>query len=74
MEQKPAQCPFLKQAYIQERCDLYQALPIAIPGPLVGHGKVAQMRGCSITLTAFIMADIMNNLHSLAPPGRNIPN
>lgn len=65
-DQPAPMCPFLKQACIKARCQLYQELPIAGSGPLVGTVRSGMLRGCSITLAAFFLGRL-NNL--AAPPG-----
>lgn len=66
MNQELGQCPFTKQKCIGERCQIWQQLPFAASGPLVGFVRTGVMTGCSITLTAFFLG----RLNALAtPPG-----
>ena len=56
MNEKPAQCPFLKQECIRDRCALWGAVDMVAPGPLGGPGKKSQVHGCVFNLLAVLIA------------------
>lgn len=66
MENPPAQCPFLKQACIRDKCELYQEISITAPGALVGMQKQGLICGCSINAIAFFVGRL--NAIALTPP------
>ena len=66
MEQKPGQCPFLKQACIGDRCQLYLALPIVAKGQLVGSMRPGEITGCAFVLIAHFLGRL--NVIATPPP------
>ncbi len=68
MEQIPAQCPFLKQRCIKERCELFTETPVIQGSPLVGMTKAAAIRGCSFVLMVHFLGRL--NMIATAGPGR----
>jgi hypothetical protein len=56
---QPGQCPFTKQACIYDRCELYQNIPVAAPGPLVGSARTGSVAGCSFNLAAVFLARLL---------------
>lgn len=50
-----AQCPFLKQECIRERCQLWSGLDANQPGPLAGTGRVVHIEGCIFHVIVFAL-------------------
>ena len=65
MERQVAQCPFLKQLCIKDRCELFGQVQIAAPGPLAGSMRVGTMSGCVFNLIAIVL----NQGSAAGPPG-----
>jgi hypothetical protein len=71
-DQKPGQCPFLKQPCIRERCALWGTASMSAPGPLVGQRKPQQIQGCVFNILAVLMAS-PSRVIVLNPPGVHPP-
>jgi len=56
MKRLPAQCPFLKQQCIGERCELWQTLKLTRPGPMVGINAEIEAEGCVFNLLLLPMS------------------
>lgn len=67
------QCPYLKQACIKERCQLYMSIPIIRPGQLVGSIKTGMVRGCAHVLATHLLAQLISILAASADSGPPSP-
>jgi len=62
------QCPFLKQACIENRCALFARIAITAPGPIVGTAQTQNQAGCTLPLILVLLGHLI----SITPPPRPV--